>query len=95
MAKLAEMIKADLIKEFKSFSDEMEIAVEECIRNCGSCRVSLDDRFEVGWKNISQSNIRVPARLVSIIENEYCFQGFRIEHHYTPAGRLHAISIKL
>lgn len=95
MAKLAERIKADFVKEFNEFADELAKAVEKHVREDGSCRISLNDKFEAKRDYRSMSDVRIPQRLVSIVENEYTFQGFRIEHHYTPAGRLHAITIKL
>lgn len=95
MAKLAEKIKADFINEFKAFSERMENAVEERVRETGSCYVYLGDKFEVGWDNSTASYIRIPRRLISIIEREYSYHGFRIDHQYSPGGRLIRIVIRL
>ena len=96
MAKLAERIKDDLMKEINAFKDDLEKAIEEKVRESGSCIVSLfSDKFEIGLESSSMSDVRVPKKYAFYVENEYQFQGFKVEKIYTPAGSLCKLRIHL
>ena len=96
MNKLAERIKDDLMKEIDEFKDELMTEVEMNVRETGSCIVSLFcEKFESGWESASMSHVRVPKRYAFYVENEYTFQGFKVDKIYTPAGNLCKFRIHL
>jgi hypothetical protein len=96
MAKLAERIKKDLMKEIDVFKDDLSEVVEKCVRERGACVVDLySDTFRTGWDSRSMSDVRVPKQYTFYIENEYSFQGFKIDKLYTPMGSLHGLRIHL